>query len=56
MCYSKDSLLDKEAAEANVVLGTNLAAMEKPQLESLLLAHSEIVFSRITPMQKLDVV
>ena len=44
------------SAQANVVLGTNMAVMEKPQIESLLLTHKEIVFSRITPMQKLEIV
>lgn len=48
--------VDPVGVDATVVLGSELNEMKPEELEKILNSHSEIVFARITPQQKLVVV
>jgi len=48
--------VDPVGVNATVVLGSELNEMKPEELEKILNSHSEIVFARITPQQKLVVV
>ena len=48
--------IDPRSVDAAVILGTELSEMSVEELETELKSHSEIVFARITPQQKLLIV
>ena len=48
--------VDPTGVQAIVVLGSELSAMKTEELENVFRNHSEIVFARITPQQKILVV
>lgn len=55
-CGVPVDFVDRRDAKACVVHGDNLKNMRSAQLDELLKIHSEIVFARTSPQQKLIIV